>query len=102
MKGGLIERYRAYLPVTDKTPIVTLLEGNTPLIPARYLPDALGIKRVLHFALEHRLYRSTTSDAKRTALAAVPRTKSPLRRRIGESPRLLFRTLCRERVDDGR
>jgi len=52
MKGGLIERYRAYLPVTDKTPIVTLLEGNTPLIPARYLPDALGIKVQIYFKFE--------------------------------------------------
>lgn len=31
---GLIEKYCDYLPVTDKTPVVTLLEGNTPLIPA--------------------------------------------------------------------
>ena len=30
---GLIETYRPYLPVTDTTPVVTLLEGNTPLIP---------------------------------------------------------------------
>ena len=29
----MIERYRAYLPVTDATPVVTLNEGNTPLIP---------------------------------------------------------------------
>ncbi len=29
---GVIERYRKYLPVTKNTPIVTLLEGNTPLI----------------------------------------------------------------------
>jgi threonine synthase len=32
--GGVIERYRRYLPVTDKTPIVALQEGDTPLIPA--------------------------------------------------------------------
>ena len=31
---GLIETYRSRLPVTEKTPVVTLLEGNTPLIPA--------------------------------------------------------------------
>ena len=29
---GLIEHYRRFLPVTDKTPVVTLNEGNTPLI----------------------------------------------------------------------
>ena len=31
---GLIHRYREYLPVTDATPVVTLNEGNTPLIRA--------------------------------------------------------------------
>jgi threonine synthase len=31
---GIIERYRKYLPVTKKTPVITLLEGNTPLIKA--------------------------------------------------------------------
>ncbi len=32
MWPGLIERYRAYLPVSAKTPVVTLNEGNTPLV----------------------------------------------------------------------
>ena len=31
---GLIEAYREHLPVTDATPVVTLLEGNTPLLDA--------------------------------------------------------------------
>ena len=31
---GVIERYREYLPVSDKTPVITLLEGSTPLIRA--------------------------------------------------------------------
>lgn len=39
---GLIEAYRAYLPVTDRTPVITLLEGNTPLIPAPSLADRIG------------------------------------------------------------
>jgi len=34
---GVIEYYREYLPVNEKTPVVTLLEGNTPLIPAENL-----------------------------------------------------------------
>lgn len=33
-KIGLIERYREYLPVSDKTPVISLLEGSTPLIRA--------------------------------------------------------------------
>ncbi len=31
---GVIEEHRAHLPVTDDTPVITLLEGGTPLIPA--------------------------------------------------------------------
>jgi len=40
--GGIIEKYREYLPVSEKTPVVTLLEGNTPLIPAHSLSNELG------------------------------------------------------------
>jgi threonine synthase len=32
--GGLIQVYRHRLPVTDSTPVVTLHEGGTPLLPA--------------------------------------------------------------------
>ncbi|MGB5592917.1 MAG: threonine synthase, partial [Crocosphaera sp.] len=39
---GLIETYRPYLPVTEKTPVVTLLEGNTPLIPVPYISQQVG------------------------------------------------------------
>ena len=39
---GLISRYAKYLPVTKKTPIVTLLEGNTPLIYAPKVSSVLG------------------------------------------------------------
>lgn len=41
---GVIERYRNFLPVSNDTPIVTLLEGNTPLIPAKNLSEKLGGK----------------------------------------------------------
>src|SRR5205807_8433853 len=41
---GVIEEYRPYLPVTPRTPLVTLLEGATPLLRAprlmRHLPGA--------------------------------------------------------------
>ena len=37
---GIIERYREFLPVSAKTPVVTLLEGNTPLVPAPRLAEA--------------------------------------------------------------
>lgn len=39
---GLIEAYRPYLPVTDSTPVVTLLEGNTPLIPVPAISKLIG------------------------------------------------------------
>ncbi|MDD5070975.1 MAG: threonine synthase [Candidatus Omnitrophica bacterium] len=44
---GIIDRYRKYLPVSKKTPIVTLLEGNTPLLYAekvsRYMGDGFEV-----------------------------------------------------------
>lgn len=48
---GLIEYYRRFLPVTDDTPVVTLNEGNTPLIEAPQLADRIGpnIKVYLKF-----------------------------------------------------
>ncbi|HEY1849698.1 MAG TPA: threonine synthase [Candidatus Binataceae bacterium] len=48
---GLIEHYRRFLPVTDKTPVVTLNEGNTPLIESPALADRVGqnIKVYLKF-----------------------------------------------------
>jgi len=39
---GLIDRYRSRLPVNDNTCIVTLHEGNTPLIPLVNIPRLLG------------------------------------------------------------
>jgi len=39
---GVIRRYAAHLPVTESTPIVTLNEGNTPLVPAKNFVEAIG------------------------------------------------------------
>ncbi len=39
---GLIDRYREFLPVTDKTPIVTLKEGGTPLLYSKTLSKLAG------------------------------------------------------------
>ncbi len=48
---GLIEHYRRFLLVADDTPIVTLNEGNTPLIDAPQLAERIGpnIKVYLKF-----------------------------------------------------
>ncbi len=39
---GLIEAYRSRLPVSDSTPVVTLQEGATPLVPAVELSRRTG------------------------------------------------------------
>jgi threonine synthase len=39
---GVLEEYREFLPVSAATPTVTLLEGNTPLVPAPRLSARLG------------------------------------------------------------
>jgi len=43
---GVIEAYREHLPVTDATPVVTLLEGNTPLLDAPRIAQRAGVARV--------------------------------------------------------
>src|SRR6516164_925787 len=40
--GGVIEHYREYLPVRASTPIVSLAEGNTPLIYCSQLSSRVG------------------------------------------------------------
>ena len=47
---GLPQTYREYLPVNERTPSLTLKEGNTPLIKAVNLSEELGID--LHFKFE--------------------------------------------------
>jgi threonine synthase len=39
---GVIRKYASFLPVTAATPVVTLLEGNTPLIPVPRFVEAIG------------------------------------------------------------
>jgi threonine synthase len=43
VKTALAERYRARLPISDSTPIVSLGEGSTPLIRANRLSQRLGV-----------------------------------------------------------
>jgi len=49
---GVIRRYKKYLPVTEKTPIVTLLEGDTPLIEAENLRVSLGVDSKIYLKYE--------------------------------------------------
>lgn len=40
---GVINCYRDYLPVSDKTPVITLNEGNTPLVYAPYITKLCNV-----------------------------------------------------------
>ncbi len=43
---SLIDRYASYLPVTDRTPRITLGEGGTPLVRARSLERETGFPEI--------------------------------------------------------
>src|SRR3989449_3099176 len=49
---GVIEEYRAYLPVSASTPVVTLGEGNTPLVRASRLAEAIAPRIDLYLKFE--------------------------------------------------
>jgi threonine synthase len=41
-RTGIIEQYREFLPITDATPIISLGEGNTPLVHSKKLSEHVG------------------------------------------------------------
>jgi threonine synthase len=49
---GVIHRYAEHLPVTSETPVITLLEGNTPLVPVPNFVEAIGGKFDLYLKYE--------------------------------------------------
>lgn len=49
--NGVLQRYKDYLPVGEKTPFITLGEGQTPLVKSRSLGAELGCDE-LYFKLE--------------------------------------------------
>ncbi|NWF75949.1 MAG: threonine synthase [Nitrospirae bacterium] len=49
---GIIEEYREFLPVTDNTPIVSLREGNTPLIKSQNIKKKLDLDIELYFKFD--------------------------------------------------
>jgi len=51
MKPGVLFKYKDYLPVTPKTPLFTLGEGETPLVRAPALEKELNVGQ-LYFKLE--------------------------------------------------
>ena len=50
-KQGVLARYRDQLPITSATPIITLGEGETPLVRSERLESQLGVGE-LYFKLE--------------------------------------------------
>ena len=51
MKQSILQRYEKFLPVTSKTPILTLGEGDTPLVRSQRLEAEVGCGE-LYFKLE--------------------------------------------------
>ncbi|MGH2703619.1 MAG: threonine synthase [Actinomycetota bacterium] len=49
MWRGVIEEYRASLPVTDATPVITLGEGGTPLVLSSRLSERTGLEVYLKY-----------------------------------------------------
>lgn len=47
---GLLKQYKNYLPINEKTPMVSLFEGNTPLVKSVNLSKDLGVE--LYFKYE--------------------------------------------------
>jgi threonine synthase len=48
-RNGILNQYADRLPITGRTPRLSLCEGNTPLIPAPYLSDLCGFFVYLKF-----------------------------------------------------
>ncbi len=42
MKTGILYHFREYLPVTERTPLLSLGEGDTPMVPAEQLSQEIG------------------------------------------------------------
>src|SRR5687767_15341348 len=70
---GIIHRYAAHLPVTARTPIITLNEGNTPLIPAPNFVQAIAGDFELH--LKYEAANPTCSFKDRGMTMAVSKAK---------------------------
>jgi threonine synthase len=50
--NGIVSEYKDFLPVTDETPVLTLHEGNTPLIKARNITEDTLKGLELYFKFE--------------------------------------------------
>jgi len=74
--NGVIDAYKKYLPVSEKTPVVTLLEGNTPLIEAKNLSAYLTPdKYPLNLYLKYEGLNPTGSFKDRGMTVAISKAK---------------------------
>ncbi len=71
MRKGIIENYRAFLPVTEATPVVSLAEGDTPLIEAPRLAAWLGVGAQLRVFLKFEGMNPTGSFKDRGMTLAI-------------------------------
>lgn len=69
--SGVIQRYLSYMPFDEKTEIITLHEGNTPLIPAPRLAEQLAPKANMKLYLKYEGLNPTGSFKDRGMTAAI-------------------------------
>ncbi len=72
---GIINAYKEYLPVTENTPIVTLHEGNTPLIEAPNLSKLIAPDKNLKIYLKYEGLNPTGSFKDRGMTMAISKAK---------------------------
>lgn len=70
---GIISRYKKYLPITGKTPFVSLQEGNTPLVYASKLSCLLGSEFKIYLKCEG--FNPTGSFKDRGMTLAISKAK---------------------------
>ena len=99
---GIIAAYRDRLPVSDATPVVSLLEGGTPLIPATRLSEAVDRDVYLKYdganptgSFKDRGMTMAVSKALEAGarLLLVPRPETHLHRRRHTLPKRASRAL---------
>ncbi|MFC1593765.1 threonine synthase [Candidatus Omnitrophota bacterium] len=71
---GIIERYKKFLPITKATPILSLQEGNTPLLYSAALSTLLGSKEFEVF-LKYEGLNPTGSFKDRGMTVAISKAK---------------------------
>jgi len=72
---GIIKAYKEFLPVSEKTPIITLHEGNTPLINAPNLSKKIAPDLDLNIYLKYEGLNPTGSFKDRGMTVAISKAK---------------------------